>query len=40
VFEHYGEYLCVANVASLLFCVFLYFKGIYFPSTSDSGKTG
>ena len=40
LYVHFGEFLASASLASLLFCVFLYFKGIYFPSSNDSGATG
>ena len=40
VYKHFGEYLFTSSVFSIVICVFLYFKGIYFPSTNDSGRTG
>jgi len=40
IFYRYGEFLTSMCIVSFVFCWFLYFKGIYFPSTSDSGKTG
>lgn len=40
IFDHFGEILGALNLFSLLFCLFLYFKGIYFPSSSDQGSTG
>ncbi|MDR3624319.1 MAG: hypothetical protein P4L16_04170 [Chlamydiales bacterium] len=39
VYDHFGEILGALNVFSLLFCLFLYFKGRFFPSTTDSGIT-
>ena len=38
--EHYGEYLATCNVCAFTLCVLLYFKGIYAPSSNDSGRTG
>jgi len=38
--DRYGEFMFVLNVFSLLFCLFLYFKGKYMPSTSDNGTSG
>jgi 7-dehydrocholesterol reductase len=40
IYDHFGEILGALNCFSLLFCLFLYFKGIYRPSTTDSGKSG
>lgn len=40
IYDHFGELLGTLNCFSLLFCLFLYFKGRYKPSTSDSGSTG
>lgn len=40
VYDQLGPMLGALNVFSLIFCLLLYFKGIYFPSSSDSGKTG
>lgn len=38
--DRYGEFMFTINVLSLIFCLFLYFKGIYFPSSSDNGSSG
>ncbi len=40
IYDHFGEILGALNILSLGFCVFLYFKGKYFPSSSDSGSSG
>lgn len=40
VYDKMGELISAMNVFSLCFCVMLSFKGIYFPSTRDSGSTG
>lgn len=40
VYDHLGSLLSTLNVAALLFCGFLYVKGAWFPSSSDSGRSG
>lgn len=40
VYDHYLEIIGALNVTSLLFCAFLCLKGIYFPSSTDSGASG
>ncbi len=40
IYDHLGELFGALNCFSLLFCAFLYFKGIYKPSSSDCGTTG
>ena len=40
IYNHFGEILGALNCFSLLFCLFLYFKGIFAPSSSDHGKSG
>jgi len=40
VYDHFGPILASLTFFSFLFCLFLYFKGKYFPSSSDSGTTG
>ena len=40
IYDHFGEILGALNIFSLFFCLLLYFKGIYSPSTPDSGSTG
>lgn len=38
--DHYRDIVIFMNGASLVFCLFLYFKGIYAPSTADNSTTG
>jgi 7-dehydrocholesterol reductase len=40
IYDNLGPLLGALNCFSLLFCLFLYFKGIYAPSTTDSGRSG
>lgn len=40
VFDHFGELLITLSASCLLFCWFLYFKGIHAPSTPDAGTSG
>lgn len=40
LYDHFGEILGALMVFSILFCIGLYFKGIYAPSTQDSDVTG
>lgn len=40
IYDHFGEILGALNIFSLVFCVFLYFKGRFAPSSSDSGISG
>lgn len=40
IYDHLGELLGALNTFSLLFCLFLYFKGKYSPSSTDSGTSG
>lgn len=40
VYMHFGEYLITSSVISLALCFLLYLKGIFAPSTNDSGRTG
>jgi 7-dehydrocholesterol reductase len=40
IYDNLGGLLGALNFFSLLFCFFLYFKGKYKPSTTDSGTTG
>lgn len=39
LYDNLGSLLGALNVFSLLFCVFLYLKGRFFPSSTDSGIT-
>lgn len=38
--DQYGAFLIIMNLGSLLFCLFLYVKGIWFPSSTDNGSSG
>lgn len=38
--DEFGAFLIIMNLGSLLFCLFLYIKGIWFPSSSDNGSSG
>lgn len=40
VYDNFGGILGALNIFSLLFCLFLYFKGRFAPSSSDSSTTG
>lgn len=40
IYFHFGEILGALNLTALLFCLFLYFKGRFFPSSSDNSTTG
>ncbi len=40
LYDRFGELLGAMNFFSLVFCLFLYFKGRFFPSSDDSGVTG
>jgi len=40
VYDHYLEIIGALNVTSLIFCGFLCLKGVYFPSSTDSGASG
>ena len=40
LYDNLGPILGALNSFSLLFCLFLYLKGIYAPSSTDSGTTG
>ena len=40
VYDNFGSILTTLTLFSLLFCVFLYLKGSYFPSASDAGRRG
>jgi len=40
IYDNFGPILGALNTFSLLFCLFLYFKGIYSPSSTDCGTTG
>ena len=40
IYDHLGPILGALNIFSLVFCLFLYFKGMYRPSSSDCGSSG
>ncbi len=40
IYDNFGALLGALNLFSLLFCLFLYMKGKYAPSSSDSSTTG
>jgi 7-dehydrocholesterol reductase len=40
VYDHFGEIIGALNIFSLAFCLFLYGKGRFRPSTSDAGLSG
>jgi len=40
LYDEFGSILVICNVFGLIFCVFLYLKGVYFPSTTDAGRSG
>lgn len=40
IYDHLGGMLGALNIFSLLFCLFLYGKGLLFPSSSDCGNSG
>lgn len=39
VYDHFQEIIVSLNVISLVFCLFLYLKGLYMPSSTDSGSS-
>jgi 7-dehydrocholesterol reductase len=39
-FDTFASAASILNIFGLVFAVFLYFKGLYFPSTKDSGSSG
>ncbi|MES2503392.1 MAG: 7-dehydrocholesterol reductase [Myxococcota bacterium] len=40
LYDNFGGLLGALNLFSLVFCLFLCLKGLYFPSTADSGSSG
>ncbi|CAB9516941.1 dehydrocholesterol reductase [Seminavis robusta] len=40
MYDLFPESLAFLNVFGIVFCLFLTYKGIYFPSTQDSGSSG
>eukprot|EP00026_Physarum_polycephalum_P009719 Phypoly_transcript_09853.p1 GENE.Phypoly_transcript_09853~~Phypoly_transcript_09853.p1 ORF type:complete len:452 (-),score=31.93 Phypoly_transcript_09853:10-1305(-) len=39
VYDHLGEMLLIVSGFAFIICIFLYFKGLYFPSSTDSGSS-
>jgi 7-dehydrocholesterol reductase len=40
IYDNFGDVIGALNIFSLCFCLFLYLKGRFAPSTTDSGITG
>jgi 7-dehydrocholesterol reductase len=40
VYDHWGAIIAVASMVTTPFCIFLYFKGRYYPSSRDAQYTG
>jgi len=40
IYDHFGELLSALNLFSLAFCLFLYLKGTFAPSSTDVGTSG
>lgn len=40
VYDNMGKILSSLNIFAIMFCTMLTFKGLYFPSTKDSGSNG
>ncbi|KAL7514316.1 hypothetical protein ACHAXN_011486 [Cyclotella atomus] len=40
IYDRFPEALAFLNIFGIVFCIFLMFKGIYFPSTQDNGSSG
>lgn len=40
IYHHFGDLLGALNFTALVFCLFLYLKGRFFPSSTDSSHTG
>ena len=40
IYDHYLEIIGAMNVVSLVFCLVLVLKGSFFPSSTDSGRSG
>jgi 7-dehydrocholesterol reductase len=40
IYDNFGDILASLNVIGLVFCIFLYLKGILLPSSQDNGTTG
>jgi 7-dehydrocholesterol reductase len=40
IYDHFGELIGALNSFSLVYCLFLYLKGRFYPSSSDSSVSG
>ncbi|HZS40388.1 MAG TPA: 7-dehydrocholesterol reductase [Polyangia bacterium] len=40
VYDHFGSIIMTCNLFALVFCAFLYLKGVYSPSGRDAGRSG
>ena len=40
IYDHYLEFIGAMNLVSLIFCLGLYLKGRFFPSSTDCGASG
>lgn len=40
VYDNFGNILQTLSIVSFIMCFFFYLKGLYFPSSQDSGTTG
>jgi 7-dehydrocholesterol reductase len=40
VYDNFGSITITLSIFALLFCGFLYWKGVYFPSSSDASRKG
>jgi 7-dehydrocholesterol reductase len=40
VYDNFGSILTTLTLFALAFCLFLYFKGSFFPSSTDAGRSG
>ncbi len=40
IWDHFGEILATLSLFALIFCLFLYFKGRYWPSSEDHSVSG
>lgn len=40
VYDNFGDLLATMNAFSIVFCMLLYFKGLFAPSSTDNGSSG
>lgn len=40
VYDRFGDLLAFMNLVSIVLCLYLYFKGVHAPSSTDCGKSG